>query len=165
MRKLNYAVLMAMFIAFICAQPIVAQDQEFADKAAKGGAMEVELGRMAATKAQNAAVKSFGRRMVTDHTKAGNKLKALAKRKGLSLSTEMDTTQREEVQRLSQLKGAEFDRAYMEMMVSDHEKDVAEFEMQANSGTDKDLKMFAAQTLPTLKVHLQLAKDTAAKVK
>jgi putative membrane protein len=102
---------------------------------------------------------------VTDHTKAGAKLQAIAGKKGLSLPTEMDAEQKAELDRLSQLSGAAFDRAYMELMVSDHEKDVSEFETEANSGADPQLKTFAATTLPTLKIHLKLAKQTAAKVK
>ena len=134
-------------------------------KAAKGGQMEVALGRLAASKGSNAAVRSFGRRMVTDHTKAGNKLKAIAMKKRLTLPTEMDADQKAEMDQLSKLSGAEFDRAYMNLMVSDHEKDVSEFETEANSGADPQLKAFAATTLPTLKTHLRLAKQTAAKVK
>ncbi|HEV7395265.1 MAG TPA: DUF4142 domain-containing protein [Pyrinomonadaceae bacterium] len=140
-------------------------DEDFAGKAANGGKMEVELGRLAAKKGRNAAVRTFGRRMVTDHTKAGNKLKMLAAKKHMTLPTEMDAESHEAMQRLSGLQGAQFDRAYMDMMVSDHEKDITEFETESQSGADADLKAFATSTLPTLKVHLQLARDAAAKVK
>ena len=60
--------------------------------------------------------------------------------------------------KLSAMSGAEFDRAYMNMMVSDHNKDVAEFEKESTKGGDPDLKAFAAKTLPTLKEHQQMAK-------
>jgi len=46
----------------------------------------------------------------------------------------------------------------MNMMVSDHNKDVAEFEKESTKGGDPDLKAFAAKTLPTLKEHQQMAK-------
>src|SRR3954469_18061428 len=78
-------------------------DDEFAKKAALDGMTEVELGRMASTKGQSAAVKSFGQRMVTDHTKAGNKLKATSARAGVTLPTELDTEHRAMVDRISQL--------------------------------------------------------------
>ena len=144
---------------------VASADEDFAMNAAKGGQMEVQLGRLATSKGKNAAVRSFGHRMVTDHTKAGNKLKAIAMKKGLTLPTEMDPDQKAEMDQLSKLSGAEFDRAYMNLMVSDHEKDVSEFETEANSGADPQLKAFAATTLPTLKIHLRLAKQTAEKVK
>jgi putative membrane protein len=103
--------------------------------------------------------------MITDHTESGNKLKALAKRKGMRLSAALDAAQQAEMRKLSKLRGAAFDRAYMEMMVSDHEKDVSEFEKQADSGNDRDFKAFAVEVLPTLKLHLELARETAAKVR
>jgi putative membrane protein len=140
-------------------------DDDFVMKAAKGGKMEVELGRLAAKKGRNAAVKNFGRRMVTDHTRAGNKLKMLAAKKHITLPADMDTEGQKAMQRLSALSGSEFDRAYMEMMVNDHEKDIAEFEMESAGGTDADIKGFATKTLPTLKTHLQLARAAAARVK
>jgi putative membrane protein len=163
-RTLIISVAVAVLV-LLCSVSVVGQDQKFAIKAAKGGTMEVELGRLATIKAHDAAVKSFGRRMITDHTESGNKLKELAKRKGMRLSAVMDAAQHAEMKRLSKLRGVQFDRAYMEMMVADHEKDVSEFEKQANSGNDRDFKAFAAEVLPTLKLHLELARETAAKLK
>ena len=66
--------------------------------------------------------------------------------------------------KLAQLSGADFDKEYMSAMVKDHEEDVKDFETQANGGSDPDIKNFAAKTLPTLKNHLQMARDTANKV-
>jgi putative membrane protein len=140
-------------------------DEEFANEAAKGGKMEVELGRLATRRGRNVAVKRFGQRMVTDHTRAGNELKKLASAKGIILQDEMDAEGQAAMTRLSGLRGAAFDRAYMEMMVDDHEKDVAAFETEASAGADAEFKRFASKTLPTLKTHLRLAKQAAAKVK
>jgi putative membrane protein len=67
--------------------------------------------------------------------------------------------------RLSKLSGAEFDKAYMADMVSDHKTDVSEFRRESQRGTDPDVKAWAAKTLPTLEHHLQLAQSTDAKVK
>lgn len=140
-------------------------DDEFVTNAAKGGKMEVDLGRLALKRAGSRAVKQFGQRMITDHTRSGNELKRLAMRKKIALPMAMDPEGQTEMDRLSKLRGAEFDRAYMELMVSDHEKDVGEFQTEADSGTDSAIKAFAARTLPTLKTHLSLARSTAAKVK
>ena len=140
-------------------------DDDFVMNAAKGGQMEVDLGRLAMKRGHHPAVRSFGRRMVTDHTRVGNQLKVLAKKKGITVSTAMDAEGHAEMERLSKLRGAEFDRAYMDLMVSDHEKDVGEFEAEASNGADAAIKAFAAKTLPTLRTHLKLAQSTAAKVK
>jgi putative membrane protein len=71
----------------------------------------------------------------------------------------------EMVSKLSALSGAEFDRKYMDEMVKDHEKDVAAFERESTKGSDPDLKAWAAKTLPTLREHLQMARDIDMKVK
>jgi putative membrane protein len=71
---------------------------------------------------------------------------------------------REAMDKLAKLSGADFDREYMRNQVKDHEKAVALFERQANSGSDADLKAFATKTLPTLREHHQMARDLAAKV-
>jgi putative membrane protein len=133
-------------------------DRDFAMDAAMGGMVEVELGRVAAAQGTSDAVKQFGQRMVDDHSKANTELMSLAASKGVTLPTTLDDKHREQVTKLSALKGAEFDRAYSKLMLSDHNKDVSEFEKQSTRGTDPDLKAFASKTLPTLQEHLQLAK-------
>lgn len=134
-------------------------------KAAAGGAAEVEMGQMAANKATNQKVKDFGQRMVTDHTKANDELKSVAQKKGVTLPSEPDAKSKSMSARMSNLSGAAFDRAYMQDMVSDHEKDIAEFQKEAEGGTDSDVKNFASTTLPTLQEHLRMAREALAAVK
>lgn len=135
------------------------QDRDFLMDAAMGGMMEVEMGRMAAQLGSSDAVKQFGRRMVDDHSKANTELTSLASSKGITLPTALDQKHRQEMSKMQRMKGADFDRAYMKLMVSDHTKDVSEFEKQSTRGTDPDLKAFASKTLPTLQEHLQLARS------
>ena len=140
-------------------------DETFATKAAQGGIAEVEFGNLASQRASNEKVKQFGQQMVTDHTKANDELKAIATRKGLTLPTSMDSKSEATRKHLSTLSGAAFDRAYMQDMVSDHRKDIAEFQQEASHGTDSDLKEFASKTLPTLQHHLELAEQALAAAK
>lgn len=134
------------------------RDRDFIMDAAIGGMEEVELGRIAAQKGTSEAVKTFGQRMVDDHSKANEELMTLTQSKGITLPTTLDEKHRAEVTKLSAMTGADFDRAYSKMMLSDHNKDVSEFEKQSTKGTDPDLKAFASKTLPTLQEHLQMAK-------
>jgi len=127
--------------------------------------MEVELGRLAAQKAQSADVKRFGQRMVDDHSKANAELKTLASAKGVTLPADMNAEGKEEQAKLSKLSGAEFDKEYMSLMVEDHEKDVSEFEKESRDQDDPDVKAFAAKTLPTLQQHLQMAQSINPKLK
>ena len=140
-------------------------DDVFAKKAAAGGMAEVEMGKLAADKATNDDVKAFGKRMVDDHTKAGEQLKQIAEQEKIQLPTDLSAKDKAEKDRLSKLSGAAFDRAYINHMVTDHKKDVADFQKEANNGQDEAIKNFAQQTLPTLQDHLKQAEDAQAKVR
>jgi putative membrane protein len=76
----------------------------------------------------------------------------------MTLPTALDEKHQKDVTKLSAMSGADFDRAYSKMMLSDHNKDVKEFEKQSTKGADPDIKAFASKTLPTLQEHLQMAK-------
>jgi putative membrane protein len=132
-------------------------DETFMIKAARGGMAEVELGKLAVDKAASDEVKKFGRRMVDDHSKAGDELKTLAQNKHITLPTTVGPEDQALHDRLAKLSGAAFDRAYMQAMVTDHRQDVNEFRVEAKSGKDGDVKGWAAKTLPTLEEHLKLA--------
>jgi putative membrane protein len=134
-------------------------DAHFAKEAAQGGMAEVKLGQLAQEKGSNDTVKSFGKRMVDDHSKAGDKLKEVASRESITLPTDISAKDQATYDRLSKLNGAAFDRAYARNMVKDHETDVAAFQREANGGKDDSLKSFASETLPTLQDHLKQAKE------
>ena len=132
----------------------------FVSKATHGGMMEVTTGKLAANKAQSADVKAFGERMVRDHSKANEKLMSIAQEKTITVPNMPPMTD----DMLNSASGKEFDRQYVQMMIKDHEKTVAMFEKAAASLPDKDVKMFAAETLPILKDHAQQIKAIAAKM-
>lgn len=139
-------------------------DRTFAAKATAGGKQEVELGKLAAQQSSNSDVKAFANRMVQDHSKAGDELMQITNRLGLSLPAQDDRMFTQVRDNLSQLKGADFDRMYMNEMVEGHTKVANEFESYVNTGTNPDLKAWASKTLPTVREHLQQAKDIAARV-
>ena len=139
-------------------------DRKFITSAAQGGLLEVELGKIAAQKASNADVKTFGQRMVDDHSKANDQLKQLATQKGVTLSDKLSPAKQKDVDKYNKLSGAAFDRSYISHMVADHKKDVAEFQKESKSGKDTDLKSWASTTLPTLQDHLKMAQETSSKL-
>ena len=139
-------------------------DRTFANKASTGGKQEVELGRLAAQQASNADVKSFANRMVQDHSKAGDELMQITNRLGVTVPSQDDPSFNQKRDNLAKLKAAEFDRAYMNEMVDGHTKVASDFESYLNTGTNADLKAWTSKTLPTVREHLQMAKDVAAKV-
>jgi putative membrane protein len=144
---------------------MAAADRKFMMNVARDGMAEVELGKLAAQKGNSDAVKQFGQRMADDHGKANDELKNLAQQKGLTVPTDLDSKHKQVMDRLSKLSGADFDRAYVNDMVRDHRKDVAEFKREADRAKDPDLKSWAQKTLPTLEDHLKQVQQLQAQVK
>jgi putative membrane protein len=133
-----------------------ANDKKFVKKAYRGGMQEVENGKVAKEKAKDDATKDVADHMITDHSKANEDLAAIAKEENLDLSK-------------IKVKAMTFssDKEYLTMLKKDHEKDIAEFEKEANdtgANEDSDVVQFAKKTLPTLKDHLKMVEDALAKV-
>jgi putative membrane protein len=133
------------------------KDVNFIQKAAGGGQQEVENGKMAEKQGKSADVKRIGARMVADHTKANKELTELANRKGVKFDTRGVRAQN--------IGAADFDRQYLKLLEVDHKNDIAEFQKEAKSGDDRDVKAWAAKTLPMLQGHLAMVEDAMRKVK
>lgn len=138
---------------------------DFTVDAVNGGSLEVTLGKLAQSNASSQRVKDFGAMMVKDHSEAGDKLKELAKRKDIVLPDSLGKDAQKHVDHLKGKKGKDFDKAYMDMMVDDHNKDISDFEKAAKDAKDPDIKAFAAATLPVLHKHLDSAKAITGKNK
>jgi putative membrane protein len=157
--------------------------REFINKMAIAGMAEVQLGKVASERGQDADVKAFGQMMVTDHTRADEALKQVASQAGVQLPTQLDEKHRELVDRLMKLQGQEFDREYIKAMVEGHD-DVHEQLLQqagwistrndtsvpaavGTSGStsgDSGVRQWAMKTLPTVQQHLQRAREIRDKV-
>jgi putative membrane protein len=133
------------------------KDVSFIQKAASGGQQEIENGKIAEKQGKSADVKRIGARMVADHSKANKELTELANRKGVTFDTRGVKAQN--------IGAADFDRQYLKLLEIIHKNDIAEFQAQAKSGDDRDLKAWAAKTLPTLQQHLAMVEDAMRKVK
>ena len=131
------------------------KDVSFIQKAAGGGAQEVENGKMAEKQAKSAEVKSIAARMVADHTRINKELTALAKRKGVTFNTSGVRAQN--------LGTGDFDRLYLKWLEEVHRADIADFERAAKSSDDSELKAWASKTLPTLKQHLAMVQQAGKK--
>jgi putative membrane protein len=141
----------------------VDSDADFVKKAAAAGMTEVELGKHAAAHAASQDVRAFGKQMAADHAKADTELKAVAKSQGLAVPSQLPADKRKDVDALAKMTGAEFDKAYMDDMVSDHEDVVDAFREQAKEGKTA-VDKWAAKTLPTLESHLAHAKPIDQKL-
>lgn len=142
-----------------------ALDRDFLIRAATCGNAEVKYSELAETRAGSDKVKEFARKMVKDHSRCNGRLSEYARNQKIVVVAGLEKDKRENYDRLSPLKGDEFDRAYLRQMVDDHQKAVSLFEAQVRKGTDPDLKKFAELTLPDLRDHLKQAKDLANSLK
>src|SRR6185312_15900966 len=99
-----------------------------------------------------------------DHAKAGNELEKIKKDKDIMSPDRITTEHLQMIQELSGKKGPEFDKAYLQMMVNDHEKAVDLF-ATATSDNAPEIEDFAKKTLPTIQMHLDSSKAILASLK
>jgi putative membrane protein len=126
---------------------------------------EVEAGKLAIGKAENAKVKDFAQMMVDDHTQALTKLRGL--QGGQTSDVKPNAKHQQTADRLAKLSGAQFDRQYMQTMVNDHQQAVRFLEQQAGGRAadgstgagHTDLSAVARELLPTVRKHLQEAQQ------
>jgi len=134
-------------------------DKTFMMKAAQGGQAEVTMGQLAQQKGSSDAVKQLGQTLVNDHQTANQQLQQIAQQEGAQLPSSPDPKDQATTDHLQNLNGQQFDQAFLKHAVMDHQKDIKEFQKEADSGKDPQLKQFAQQQLPTLQKHLQMAQQ------
>jgi putative membrane protein len=152
-------------------------DQRWVEEMMAGNMAEVELGKIATDRATNPEVKRFAQMVVRDHTQALDELKKMTARQ-VQAPAQLPDDHRETVDRFSKLRGAEFDREFMNTMVENHENSIDKLQDRtdsnvATSGQERDrtarperdndqlgakANQWAAKVLPTVRHHLEEAK-------
>jgi putative membrane protein len=158
--KTHILLSITFLVIIACTLPGYSQqsiDQRFASTAAEGGMLEVKLGELAMKKGSSKEVKDFGKGMITDHSKANNELKTLAKKKNITIPTSLSQKKQQQYDSLASMSGDKFDKVYMNMMLLSHEQTINLFETELNKGEDPEIKKWAGQKVPALKHHLQMA--------
>lgn len=133
-------------------------ETEFMVAAANDGMTEIQLGQVAQKKIKNARIGSFASMIISDHTQAGNELKALAGNKNVTLPDSLSASSRKDVDKLSRKSGAAFEKDYLDMMVSAHQKAVSSFQDELGKVQNADLRQWITNTLPVLQTHLDSAR-------
>jgi putative membrane protein len=133
------------------------QDANFVKELSAGNTAEITEGNLAIQKSPQLAVSEFGRWMVTDHTALGSIFAKVAEKAGYSVSTEPNEDQQAEINKLSNLSGKDFDKAYVKEQVTDHQQTLALLKQEVSNGEDQSLVSFAKQSLPIIKAHLEQA--------
>jgi putative membrane protein len=135
--------------------------KKFIEHAAQGNAAEVALAQVAERRAQNAELRQFATQLRQEHTEANKKLEPIAKQHGVQVNQPLDDKHQKKLEKFGKLSGQEFDREYAKEMLRDHKKDIAKYEKAAKEIDDAEVKKYARETLPTLRQHLQHAKQVA----
>ncbi len=132
-------------------------------RAGSAGLLQVKLGKLAEKKGSSTGVVEFGKRMVTDYSKANEELKAAAKNAGF-LSPVLSRQDQQIFDRFNTMGRGSFDKNYMAEMVRQHNEEVRLFQGESAGGRVQSLKQLASKMLPQSEQRLSLARQTGASV-
>ena len=139
-------------------------DKDFVHKALEGGSAEVQLGQLAAQKAQSEDVKQFGQRMVQDHSRLAEQvIQPLSKQLGVAPPKGLSKKDKELMANLEQLSGTQFDQAYIKAMLKDHKQDLKDFKAEAGMSQDPNVKRAAEEGEAVISQHLEMIQEIAQK--
>jgi putative membrane protein len=143
-------------------------DAEIAHVAVTANAIDVEVGKLALKTAKNAEVRGFAQTMITDHTAVIGQASALVKKLGVtpvdnSVSQSLWTGAHEVEANLAKVKGADFEKAYMDREVGFHQAVLEALDATLIPGaTNAELKSLLQAVRPAIAAHLDHAKQIRA---
>jgi putative membrane protein len=129
------------------------KDADFVAEAVAMNYAEIDMANLGSQRSSNPEVKSIAQMLVADHTKNLAELKALAQSKSITVPVEAKESDKNDLKKLSDENGKDFDKKWLEKMEDAHDKAINKFEKRADKGEDADIKAFAAKTLPHLRMH------------
>ncbi|WP_411880923.1 DUF4142 domain-containing protein [Polaromonas sp. YR568] len=137
-------------------------DRKMMEDLAQGNMAEIDAGKMALEKSQNAEVKKFAQQMVDEHGSALADVQALARAKNVTLPDGPGAMAKTKATALKALSGNLFDKEYAKRAaVGDHESTLKLLQKIQKDGKDSDLKALAAKMQPTVEHHLMMARQLA----
>lgn len=139
-------------------------DKKFLAKASQSDVNEIKLSQLAEEKATNPAVKAFAKKMVAEHTKMSNTMKPFAEQWGLTAPGDMDDDHKQEYSKLNGLSGADFDKEFMDQMVSDHSKALDLFTDEAKDTKDTKFRAAVIKGKTMVAAHKNMAYDLKKKL-
>jgi putative membrane protein len=140
-------------------------DAQIASIVVTANQVDIDAGKLAQSKGAKAEVKAFGKQMVTDHTAVNKQAVALVKK--LKVTPEDNPTSQslksggaENLKSLQKLKGAAFDKAYVEHEVAYHQQVIdAINKTLIPNAKNEELKQLLEKGLPLFEGHLEHAKQ------
>lgn len=161
------------FVVVLLAMPVFAQtaapdDAQIAAIVVAANQVDVDAGKFAESRAENAQVKDFAQRMVTDHSAVNQQATALVTKLGIKpeeseLSKSLKEQGKETLDKLRGLEGQEFDRAYIDHEVSYHQAVLDAIDQTLLPNTQNaELKALITKARPVIETHLQHAQQLQA---
>ena len=141
---------------------MTSSDVKFAGQSFRMGEGEIQLGHLIEEKAASPGVKVFARLLIDNHIKMNQSLKSIARDQSITLPTNLLSRDQALQYKLQNLSGVRFERTYLKAMVQNHKHDLKGFRKEAKSGKNPQIKEFASQSLPVLRIHLDQAKAVLA---
>jgi putative membrane protein len=132
-------------------------DKQFLQDASELALGEIELGKLAQSNGSSPDVKQLGNKLVADHTKSLNELKAIATAKRIGLDWKLTTQQSRLLSAFENKSGAEFDKEFREQVGKDNEKAIKIFQDTAKNTKDYDVREYAGKSLVALRTHRLMA--------
>jgi putative membrane protein len=139
-------------------------DKKFLANAAQSDRNEIALSEVAEQKATNPAVKAFAHKMVTEHKELSASMKPFAEKWGLNPPVDVDSDHKKELDKLNGLSGNDFDKEYMDQMVSDHSKALDAFTDEAKDTKDAKFKAAVLKGKTRVAAHKNMAYDLKKKL-
>ncbi|RTQ53761.1 DUF4142 domain-containing protein [Hymenobacter gummosus] len=137
-------------------------DPEFMMSAAHSDQNEIQLSKLVLEKGATGMVKDHANMMIKDHTKSTADLMPIAKKKGVTLPTDMDAEHKAIAEQMKTLSGKELEQRYLQQMQMDHQKTLNTLQAHSTMTQDADLKGFIAKVTPVVQTHLDMFKKHAA---
>jgi putative membrane protein len=139
-------------------------DKKFLAMAAQGDQNEIALSELAEEKATNPAVKAFAEKMVTEHTKMTEGMKPFAEQWGLTPPMGPDADHQKEIDKLNGLSGKDFDKEYIDQMVTDHAKALDAFTEEAKDTKEVNFRATVLKDKTMVAAHKNMAYDLKKKL-
>ena len=139
-------------------------DKKFLATAAQSDQNEIALSQLASQKATDPAVKSFADTMLKEHPKMTASMKPFAEARGLTPPTGPDADHQKELDKLNGLSGKDFDKEYIDQMVSDHAKALSAFTTEAKDTKDVKLQAAVIKGKTAVAAHKNMAYDLKKKL-
>lgn len=141
-------------------QKLAHKEVAFLKQAAENNHAEIESSRLAVQKSSDNRIKTFAQQMIEDHGKTAEELNRLAAAKGVDLPEGPSVLQKAKIKLLGSAEGSNFDRLYSENMgITAHRETLELFQKAMDNVKDGEVRDFVAKTLPTLRHHLEMARQ------